>query len=104
MSDLFGEPIPAGYDRVTFNTQVFQTGIPAAHLSPGVSKPAILMTGPDGVQRPLLVELSLLQCNRCAALVSPHLFGSGTRTHTEWHDGPEKPAPMTVAVEPGRDR
>lgn len=87
--NLFTDPIPPGYDRVTMTTQVHQAGIPAMYLSPEVAggKPIITWAGPDGVQRPLLVELAFLICGRCGATIIQGVVGGGTKAHDAWHNG-----------------
>jgi len=93
----FGDVAPLGYDRITLTTQVHQDGVPPAFLSPGFKggKPIVTWAGPDGTQRPLLVELSFLQCNRCGAVVIGELMG-GVSTHNDWHG--KLVAPPTVVT------
>lgn len=96
---LFGDPIPPGYDRVTITTQIHQTGIPAAYLSPGVEKPGVMLAGPDGLQRPLLVEFAFLQCNRCGALLA-QAVATGVRAHDDWHGDGDTAHAQAATVEP----
>lgn len=71
------------FDEVKIDTQVFQNGIPAAYLTPGIKEPQLMWTGPDGLQRPLRVRFTFARCVECRGLLLPE--GPDRDTHAAWH-------------------
>lgn len=55
--------------------------LPAGVHPNGIRKPEVLVSGPDGVHRPLMVELTLHRCDTCWALLLP----DDRIWHAGWH-------------------
>jgi hypothetical protein len=71
--------------QVTITLTVGQR-VPTGVHPAGITKPEVLFVGPDGVQRPLMVELTLHRCDNCWALLAG---AADLIRHAIWHTTPK---------------